>query len=404
MSLKIWFEQKQVGELFYADKRFSFEYLDSWLEDDEAFSLSFALPLRKKVFDDKSTRSFFENILTEGKMRAQLGKNNQIDESDEYSFLKEFGKDCAGALVINEEAINPSTWAKKEISLEAIKEKLARHESLYLDFENEDGVQFSLAGVQDKLPVIIENNKFYIGQYGHPSTHIIKPQVNVKDFKQTVLNEYICMQLAKDCGLNVPKVEILTFEDISLFVIERYDREGFRRLHQQDLCQSLELTSIEKYELRGGPGFSEIYENVKKHGQNTALDLFALLDWLCFNLLIGNHDSHAKNLSYLYKNGKWQLAPFYDLMSTAVYKGTTKNFAFSIGGQSEPAKLRRKNFNLLEEEIGVRSGTIIKRLKTMAQKIIKNYPKSDEFIVVKIKELIEKRINNFEQMVFGEKK
>lgn len=403
MSLKIWFEDKLVGELAYTDKRFSFSYNDKWLQDSEAFALSFALPLIEKKFDDKSTRSFFENILTEGKMRAQLGKNNQIDKSDEYSFLKEFGKDCAGALVINDSAITPDIWSKKEISLEEIKEKLARHESLYLDFENEDGVQFSLAGVQDKLPVIIENNKFYIGQYGHPSTHIIKPQVNVKDFKQTVLNEYICMQLARDCGLNVPRVDILEFEEINLFVIERYDREGLNRLHQQDLCQSLELTSSEKYEIRGGPSFKDIYENVKTNGQNTALDLFALIDWLCFNLLIGNHDSHAKNLSFLYKGGKWQLAPFYDLMSTAVYKGTTKNFAFSIGGQSEPVKLRRKNFHVLEEQIGVRSGTVIKRLKNMSKKILKNYPKTDEFIVVKIKELIERRINNFEQTVFGDK-
>lgn len=388
--------------LFYEKRKFSFTYEDSWLSDPNAFALSFTLGLEKKTYDDESTRSFFENILTEGKMRAQLGKNNHIDESDEYSFLKEFGKDCAGALVINEKAMTAESWGKKEITLDEIKEKLKRQESLYLDFENEEGVQFSLAGVQDKLPVILENEKFYLGQFGHPSTHIIKPQVNVKEFKQTVLNEYICMQLAKDCGLNVPHVQMLHYEDIGLFIIERYDREGLIRLHQQDLCQSLALTSKEKYELRGGPSFSDIYANVKEHSQHTALDLFALIDWLCFNLLIGNHDSHAKNLSFLYKNGKWQLAPFYDLMSTAVYKGTARNFAFSIGGQSDPVKLRKKNFHLLEQELGVRSGTVIKRLKTMAKKIQKHLPEDDEFIVKKIKELISKRINKFEQTVFGQ--
>ncbi len=39
-----------------------------------------------------------------------------------------------------------------------------------------------------------------------------------------------------------------------------------------------------------------------------------------FNVLIGNNDAHAKNFSLLrYPNGRIDLAPFYDLVSTEVY-------------------------------------------------------------------------------------
>jgi len=39
-----------------------------------------------------------------------------------------------------------------------------------------------------------------------------------------------------------------------------------------------------------------------------------------FNYIIGNHDAHGKNFSILYKK-EFELAPFYDLVSTQVYFG-----------------------------------------------------------------------------------
>lgn len=41
--------------------------------------------------------------------------------------------------------------------------------------------------------------------------------------------------------------------------------------------------------------------------------------WLLFNTLTGNSDSHLKNLSFLMDSKGVRLAPFYDLLSTAVY-------------------------------------------------------------------------------------
>jgi serine/threonine-protein kinase HipA len=45
-----------------------------------------------------------------------------------------------------------------------------------------------------------------------------------------------------------------------------------------------------------------------------------LLQWSLFNLLIGNTDDHLKNLSFYAERGSVRLAPFYDLVSTALYE------------------------------------------------------------------------------------
>lgn len=50
-------------------------------------------------------------------------------------------------------------------------------------------------------------------------------------------------------------------------------------------------------------------------------DVLALLRTALFDLLAGNCDAHAKNLSVVWTEGGLRLAPAYDLLSTAVYDG-----------------------------------------------------------------------------------
>ncbi len=47
-----------------------------------------------------------------------------------------------------------------------------------------------------------------------------------------------------------------------------------------------------------------------------------LFAWLVFNALVGNGDAHLKNLSFLVSHEGVQLAPFYDLLSVAVYESS----------------------------------------------------------------------------------
>ena len=80
-----------------------------------------------------------------------------------------------------------------------------------------------------------------------------------------------------------------------------------------------------EYEQEGGPGFAARFKLVQEWSAEPILDSLKLTRWALFNFLIGNADAHAKNLSFLYSAGTVRLAPFCDLLSTAVYRATTNS-------------------------------------------------------------------------------
>ncbi|MCE3013985.1 MAG: HipA domain-containing protein [Proteobacteria bacterium] len=275
---------------------------------------------------------------------------------------------------------------------------------------NKEGGKFSLAGAQDKFAVIFEKNTIYLPLDGSPTTHIIKPHVRYFNSTQdTPYNEYLCMKLAAAVGLNVPSVDIIEGE-YPLFIVERFDRiqlrTGISRLHQQDFCQAQGITSLKKYESDGGPSFADNYNLVKAHSSAPIPDLNQLLKWLIFNLVIGNNDSHSKNLAFLQTGDGIRLAPFYDLLSTSVYKEIGQNFAFKIGGQSLWFKLKKRLFDKLSSELDLRDDVIPKLASKILQDMQKHYPKlleefNQRFPDVKTGKVLEKEI--LKRVVFFKK-
>ena len=391
MKLNVFFEEKIIGTLGEEDQ---FTYEDSWLKDPEGFDISFKLR-RGESLQKSDVKSFFSNILMEGDLAGVLAKKHQIDPDDYLSFLQEFGIDCAGALIIQEEKSFSSKKGPTELKWSLLDQRVSKRQPL----ASIEGSHFSLAGAQDKLPVIFQKDELLLPTASHPSTHILKPI--------EVFNEWFCMRLAREVGLNVPQMEIIVSEH-PYYIVERYDRINGKRLHQQDGCQALGLMASRKYESRGGPGFSDIYRLVQEHSQNKFHDLQDLLKWFSFNILIGNHDSHAKNVSFLYKDGKWTLAPFYDLMSTAAYPDFTKNFAFSVGGQFQPFKWKRNHFEMLEKVLGIKTRAMNSVLNEMIENIVLSLPQVEyegkellpnSFIDRKIIQHIEKMVAVMDQRV-----
>ena len=125
------------------------------------------------------------------------------------------------------------------------------------------------------------------------------------------------------------------------------------------------------------------------------------LDWICFNLLIGNNDSHSKNISLLFQDGKNELAPFYDLVCTAIYSTLKKDFAFIIGDRTDFSQMGSNQFNQLEKKLQMKPGTFHQRMNavmarvetkkdTTAELIKSQFSKAK--IAFRISDLIENRI------------
>jgi serine/threonine-protein kinase HipA len=164
------------------------------------------------------------------------------------------------------------------------------------------------------------------------------------------------MTLADKVGLPVPKISLLRHPE-TVYMVERYDRvtagEQLTRLHQIDFCQALNLPSSKKYEKEGGPSFNDCFAILRKYCREPAKDVQNLISWVVFNYLIGNSDAHGKNISLLMMPAGVQLAPFYDLLCTAVYPGLTHNLALKIGGENRPDWIQLRHWNNLADAAGV---------------------------------------------------
>ncbi len=400
------YQDQVVGTLnFDKEERFSFQYDKTWLSFEERFPLSLVLNLEEKVHGHLATKSFFENLLPEGEIKDLLEAHGKSSLKSEMGFLQEFGSDCAGAFKVLPEKIKliKPKISRKELKLEVVYKYLREKKSLTDVILNREGGKFSLAGAQDKFAVVYEKNKLYLPLDGRPTTHIIKPHVRYfSSTHDSPFNEFFCMRLAKAIGLNVPTVDIIEGE-YPLFIVERFDRIpnplGISRIHQQDFCQAQGITSLKKYESDGGPSFRDNYNLIKNNSVAPIPDLNQLLKWLIYNLVIGNNDSHSKNLAFLQTKEGLRLSPFYDLLTTSVYKELKEqHFSFVMGGQNEWHKLKRKHFDILSNELHLKSDVIPKLAMKLLSDVEKKLPGlfagfNERFADVKTANIIEKEIH-----------
>lgn len=66
---------------------------------EKKFPLSLSLKLEKKIYGNKDSLAFFENLLPEGEARNSIERIQKI--KGVFEFLAEYGLDCAGAIIIS---------------------------------------------------------------------------------------------------------------------------------------------------------------------------------------------------------------------------------------------------------------------------------------------------------------
>ena len=116
----------------------------------------------------------------------------------------------------------------------------------------------------------------------------------------------------------------------------------------------MDIPAEQKYE-KGGAGYlSRMFRLIRACSADPMRDQLKLWDTVAFHYLIGNTDGHIKNFSLLYSESlrTCQLAPAYDMVSTAVYDSSTRDMALSIGGQYALERIGRSHW----EEEAVRAG------------------------------------------------
>jgi len=363
-ELNVWFFGECVGVLTQDEGYLSFRYLPEWLGSKNAKPLSQSLPLRTESFDDKIAKPFFAGLLPEGDKRTAVANILKVSSKNDFALLDGIGGECAGALILLEPGQTPPVEAHASDSIEwleedqliTVLERLPKRPLL----AGESGLRLSLAGAQEKLPVVVREvegkdglSHFEIGlpKNNIPSSYILKPEISGVD--GSVYNEAFCLALARELGLDAVTAKIGRTKDKTYLLVERYDRfldDGqLRRLHQEDFCQALGVAPEFKYQNEGGPTISDGFALVRKVTTPSAPNLLRLLDYIIFNCLVGNNDAHAKNFSLLYSQSGIQLAPLYDVLSTAVYPDLTDRMAMKIGSKYRFDELHARHWVQMAE-------------------------------------------------------
>jgi serine/threonine-protein kinase HipA len=227
----------------------------------------------------------------------------------------------------------------------------------------------SLAGAQQKLPVVLVNGAVALPEPGQPSTHILKPPIAA--LPGSAENEAFAMRLSAALGLPTAGVELRRTANRPYLLVERYDRQlesegAIRRLHQEDFCQALGIQPENKYASEGGPIFKNCFDLVRRACDQPAVAVLQLLNAALFNLIVGNADAHGKNFSLLYADGGRAMAPLYDLMCTAAYPGVHKGLAMKIGKRSTLEEFTPDTFAIFAKEIGVGAPYAVRTARAMA--------------------------------------
>ena len=320
--LNVLYHGRKVGRLTLAPNgRCAFEYDSGWLK--EGFSISpIKLPLKKGLFIAKSTPfegnfGVFSDSLPDGWGRLLLNRVLEQHGIDELTLnpiqrLSMVGGSGMGALCyLPEQALAEAPEIKDLHKIEEETEKILSEkpsealETLFRSGGNSGGAR----------------PKYLIGLEGR--SWLVKFR-NHSDPENIGETEYRYSLAAKACGIRMPETRL--FEG-RYFGTERFDLRNGERIHMITAAGLLDAdfreVSLDYIALMQATGYLT-------QSANEVEQMFRLM---VFNVLTGNRDDHAKNFSFLYCDGKWCLAPAYDLSPSAGFNG---QHTTTINGRGTP--------------------------------------------------------------------
>lgn len=344
----------------------AFSYAEEYIDGNYP-SISIGLPVSKKSFSAQETKNFFEGLLPEGFARKTVSDWVHADAEDYLTILEALGAECLGAIRISGQR-EAAVGRYELLSMDEVK-ALAK-EGISKSTELITEAHLSLTGASGKVGLYYDSAQdlWYKPIGLAPSTHIVK-QSHVR-LSNIVVNEQVCLLAAAKLGIETPESFIVNtggMEDGDiLFATKRYDRlindesnvigtiRSPLRLHQEDFAQALGIPASAKYETDADHYLKKIFSLLRSYSANPIEDQQKLWNILIYDFLVGNTDNHIKNLSLLRSEDlkSIRLAPAYDIVSTAIYPGSSRNMAIQIGGERRLDYMNESHFAEAVQEIG----------------------------------------------------
>lgn len=335
-------EYVKCAKLSVSEQGFQLKYNDEYLQSDEMILIDPQnLGPYSKSFFSEDLFGAIRDSAPDYWGRELLNRKFQVSELNELEYVFANNLEHVGALAYSPVKydvpmkLEKSGWVphkSKKIEIEQIIEQTE------LMIKDIDGVKLkelfeygpTLGGGRPKVSLYFED-ELYLAKYGTSLDSTPEQKI-----------EYATMKMAKDLGLNVPKIRLSRHLERDVFMIQRFDRKnskrGMNRLH---FISALSLCNWHEYGTRDW-SYPVLAEHIKKSGNTSeqiALDLKELYRRIAFNIAVNNNDDHPRNHGLLYEKGAWRLSPLYDVVPKAI-RGETFTMAMTIGVYEREASKR----------------------------------------------------------------
>lgn len=306
--------------------------------------LSVTIPLTPTQRRDHAgrRRNWFAELLPEGDQYDYMLAQGGLRRDDTPAFLARYGRDVAGALQVwdRDDPTEPKSPGVRAVTPAEVRGLLEDPIGSPLANDPRSG-KSSLGGVQPKVVLVRTDDGWAQALGGYPSTHLLKPRLGGN--KATVIyDEEYGSRIARRLGLADFETSIEEFNGLAAIVIERYDRVGGDRVHQEDFSQVLGASRNQKYQEIGGiVSFRRVAATLKTHTPEPDLQRLARMVVLAVG--IGNLDLHTKNLGLLHPaDGDVTLAPAYDVVPQSHLPGDGR-MALAVNGKYRHSEITRED-------------------------------------------------------------
>ena len=293
--------------------------------------------------------AFFANLVPEGPLRELIEESLQVAPGDQMALLEAVGEDLPGAVELRPSRGEPDHDGGNGHEEEPVRPDAAAGSGL---------LRFSLAGVQLKFSVLRQGDKLTLPVRAERGEWIVK--LDSSRFPHVVENEMATLEWARAAGFEVPECHLESAEALApplqrhaiperrVLVIRRYDRDGSRRIHQEDFAQVTGLPPQLKYD-------HVTYEQLARLVKAIAGDeaYFEFVRRLVFVVASGNADAHLKNWSLLYPDGiEARLTPLYDQVCTIAWPEVAPELSLKLASLKSLKQVDERSFRRLAEIAG----------------------------------------------------
>lgn len=334
-------------------------------------ALSLSMPVREAPYGNRTCEAFFGELLPGiSAARDAIARQAGAAASDTFALLRAVGDDCAGAVSLHDPAEPVRTEGGYPFDVDPLSEaELAAllrawpHQPFCL---GRGDLRLTLSGVQPKLPVCLVNGRPALPRPGTPTTHILKPALDGS--VDTVLNEYLCLRLARAVGVEAPDAEMQEADGLRYLLVTRFDRTTRRdgrlgKVHQENLCQALGIPDGADT----GPDYSACFELMTRFGA-PARPAARLLRRVVFNVMIGNDHAQARHYALLHdEDGTQAMAPVFGVMCTVLSPHRPKTMAMALGGARRAEHLRREHWQQFADDANLSFAMVTRALSYVSE-------------------------------------